>query len=364
MTDLTLTPAQEQQVVDLWNANPETPPALKDLTISVFGDGHDGRTNEAKAIKKFLSSRNLKAQTTSEYQRVSDLIELSDEQKLYIANNVQSMNSAQISRVLFNNPNLSNLAAEALAVNKYIKTLNIRVRHAEDMDIPDGKYFPPKTPEAVLRVVNRYINPPMEQDKLTAAWKKNLDTLIGYMHTYRYTAQMNNYESVSDRSLCEDAFVRATYDKPDLAQTEVDQYIEYANQVVEGFKIQRRKEILQHQQEEMADASDPDSRKYCMGLVEAIGKASTEFNLCKKREQDLLDTLSVSRSERISKQREGASSILDLVNHWKTEEGRKEWLKHAEKEQEAMKTEVARLSSLPDFKARILGLSKEGIING
>lgn len=364
MNEIVLTPAQEQQIIDLWNANPATPPALKDLTVALFGQGFDGRSNEAKAIKKFLAGRNLKAKTTSEYERVSDGIELSEAHKLYIVNNVQTMNSMEMARVIFNNPSLSNLAAETLAVNKHVKTLNIRVRHAEDADIPEGKYSPPKTIEAVLRVVNKYINPPMEHAKLTAALRKNLDTLISYMHTYRYIAQMNNFDSISDRSLCEDAFVRATYDKSDLAQTEVDQYIEYANQVVEGFKIQRRKEELQSQQEQMADASDPDSRKYSMGLVEAIGKASTEFNLCKKREQDLLNTLSVSRSERISKQREGASSILDLVNSWKTAEGREEWHRHAEKEQEAMKTEVARLSSLPDFKARILGLTKESILNG
>ena len=55
---------------------------------------------------------------------------------------------------------------------------------------------------------------------------------------------------------------------------------------------------------------------------------------------------------------------MNLIQMWKDEESRKELLAHAIKEQAAVAKEVEHLSSLPEIKARILGLSKEEILNG
>jgi hypothetical protein len=101
-----------------------------------------------------------------------------------------------------------------------------------------------------------------------------------------------------------------------------------------------------------------------MSLVEAIGKAQDEYNACVKRQHQFLDDLKEKRSKRLSKEIQENASILNLVNLWKDEEGRKELLGLAKKEQEAVAKEVDRLSSLPDIKCRILGLTKEEILNG
>jgi len=59
--------------------------------------------------------------------------------------------------------------------------------------------------------------------------------LINYLHTYRFIRQMNSFDKAEDRNSCEDAFVRYTYDKPDLTQEEIDQYIELANSTVTRY---------------------------------------------------------------------------------------------------------------------------------
>ena len=366
MDDLTLTTEQGQIVIDLWNSRSSNPPSLKELVVAVFGEGFDGRSLEARAVKKFLAQKNLRARTSAEYQSKSDEIELNELHKQYITNNVVSMNAMEISRIIFANPSLSNLSAETRAVNEFIKTLNPRVVGSQSAvaDVPKGDYQPPQTFDQTLKRIQQYINYVPERNLITPTQKKNIDTLLGYLHTYRFIAQMNSYDTEAQRRLCEDAFIRGTYDKADLMQEEIDQYIEYGNQVVQGVNTQRRSNILQAQLEQITSSKEPEAMKISMGLVEAIGKASTEINQIKQREQKLLDDLKQKRSVRLSKQLQDNASILNLVQAWKQEDTRKEMLAHAEKEQKAIAKEVDRLSDLPEFKARILGLVKDEIRNG
>ena len=190
-----------------------------------------------------------------------------------------------------------------------------------------------------------------------------MEALINYLHTFRFIKQMNTYDSQDDRTLCEDAFIRYTYDKPDLNQEEVDQYIELSNQVVQGFKVLRRSERMQFALEQIT-GNDPETMKVSMGLVEAIGKASTEYDQCIKRQQKLLEDLKEKRSTRLSKQIKETASILNLVQLWRDEEERIKMIKYAEIEQQAIAQEVEKLTSMEEIKARIFGLDKNEILNG
>ena len=359
-----LTPEQEQKMMDFWNLTPDNPPSLKAIVQHLFGAGFDGRNIRARLVQLALSKRNLKARTLTVYTPIRNIV-LNEQQQEYIKNNLATMNALEMAKILFSNNNLTNLAGETRAVNAHIKTLNPRVLFSEEdvKEVPMADYEPPKTFDMALARVNRYITYVVDRQKITPTQRKNIDTLIGYMHTFRFIAQMNTYETETDRKLAEDAFIRATYDKPDLQQEEIDQYIEYANHVVQGFNIQRRSIRLQNLLETIS-GNDPDNMKISMALVESIGKASTELNLVKKREQDLLDDLKEQRSDRISKQVNANASILNLVQEWRHEEERKEWIALAEKEQAAIGEEIVKLATLPELKARIMGLTKEGIQNG
>lgn len=358
-----LTPQQEAQMLALWNATPNSPPDLKTLTQALFPDKQcDGRSVEATAVKRALAKHKIKVKTTKDNERD---IELTEAHKLFITNNAKTMGALEMAKIIFNNEQLTALHGETRVVSSYLRTLMpvVAFTPGASGDVPTKPYEPPKTIQEALERVNGYINFALNKEKLTPPQKKNLLTLIGYMHTYRFIAQMNNYVTESDRRLAEDAFVRATYDKPDLAQEEIDQYIEYANQVVNGFTVQRRSNQLQSNLEDITTAND-ESLKISMSLVEAIGKASTEYHQCLARQQKLLDDLKEKRSARLSKQVKENASVLNLIQLWKSEETRQELLAHAEREQKMVAAEVEKLTSMNEIKARILGLTKEEILHG
>lgn len=361
MEEISLTPEQITSMLEFWNRTPNEPPALKDIVKHVFGrEDLDGRTKEAKGIKKALAERSLRATVTSEYEK--NVIGLSEEQKTYIVNNAATMNALEIARVLFSNTQLTNLNSETRAVNEYIKTLDTRVvlnngQHTQE--VPDGGYEPPKTLDKALRRVNLYVNHNLDKEKLNAVQKKGLDALINYLHTYRFIKQINEFENESDRKSFEDAFVRYTYDKPDLSQEEVDEYILLATEVVISFRAQRRSERLQQMLENIADSSSSENARISMSLVDAISKAQTEYHQCVARQQKLLDDLKQKRSVRIGKQIQENASILNIIQEWKNEENRKMYLKMVEIEEQAVVAqEIEKIDSMEDIKARIIGLTK------
>lgn len=361
MNDIVLTEAQEQQILDLWNETPDSPPGIKELTQTLFGHECDGRSLEGVAIKKALAKHKLRAKTTKDPER--DIV-LTEDHKTYITNNAKTMSSLDMAKVIFSNNFLTPLHGETRKVQSFKNTIMPRALFGHNAgDVPTAPYTPPENINQAADRINTYINFAIDKDKITPQQKKNLLILIGYMHTYRFMAQMNNYISENDRRLAEDAFVRATYDKPDLAQEEIDQYIEYSNQVVNGFVVQRRSNQLQTNLENISTSSD-ETIKISMSLVEAIGKASTEYHQCLARQQKLLDDLKQKRSTRLSKQIQENASILNLIQSWKSEETRKELMVHAEKEQAAISAEVDNLSTMSELKARILGLTKDEIRYG
>ena len=287
---------QEKKILEVWNRTPDNPPGLKELTKEIFGGEFDGRSEQGRAIKAALAKFNLKAKATSDYFPKTSNIQLSEEHKNYIINNVGTMNSLEMAKIIFSNNSLSNLSAETRVVNDFVKTIDTRAVYnsSQNLDIPEGNYEPPNTIDKVLKRVNKYVNYSLDKDKLNSQQKKGLETLINYLHTYRFVRQMNTFDSADDRDSCEDAFIRYTYDKPDLNQEEVDQYIELSNQVVQGFKVLRRSERMQFALEQIT-GNDPETMKVSMGLVEAIGKASTEYDQCIKRQQKLLEDLKEKR---------------------------------------------------------------------
>jgi len=173
---------------------------------------------------------------------------------------------------------------------------------------------------------------------------------------------MNTYEDVTSRELFESSFVRYTYDKSDLTQEEVDQYIVLATEVVIAANIQRRVERLQQHMD--TSAEDSDGRRIAMALVDAINTAQTEYNQCVNRQQKLLESLKEKRSDKLKKQINNSASILNLIEVWKDEESRKKMIALAELRKKTLKDEIDNLTTMEEVKARIMGLSEDEVLNG
>ena len=367
MEELKLTKEQQAAILDMWNnCSEDNAPSLLELIQQAAGfEDKDGRSKEGRAVKKFLASRKIKARAAHEYLTKEDII-WTDEEKEFMSNNVQTMRPMEMARYLRKDETITVLSKETRAVRDFLASEGMSalgsenpINHEEEIG---DTYKPPKSQDRAINKVNKYVNNAIDKDKLNSTLKKNVETLINYLSTYRFCHQINTYRGTTDRELFESSFIRYTWDKSDLTQEEVDQYIVLSQEVVISANIQRRVERLSQLLDEASD--DSEGRRISMSLVEAINTAQTEYNQCVSRQQKLLESLKEKRSYRLSKQIKENASILNLVAMWKQEESRNKLIKLAELRKKAAEEEVENLSSIDEIKARIMGLTKEEAVNG
>lgn len=358
-----LTPEQEQIIINEWNSRPDDPPALMELVKLAYPDKEDldGRCKEGKLVQAFLATRSLKARGSHEYKAKKGP-ELSDENIIFITNNFKTMTPLDMAKILFNNPFLSNLNNETRVVAKFISdNLNSSESYGSSDDIAKTTYSSPRNFDKAINKINKYIyDINLKKETLSSRQKKDIECFLKYINTYRFSHQINSYEREIDRDLFESSFIRYTYDKNDLTEEEVDQYIILSSEVVIASNIQRRVEKLQKLLE---DAADNDAR-ISMGLVESINTAQSEYNQCVGRQQKLVNDLKAKRSDRLNNNIKQNASIVNLIQAWKDEESRQKMIRLAEIRKRNFKEEVEVIESMDELKSRVLGISKEEILNG
>jgi len=360
-----LTKEQKSKITAEWNSRPDNPPALLELIRLVFPDENvDGRSKEGRAVKEFLASQDIRARGAHEYQ-VKENIELSDNDREFIKNNLQAMKANEMARYLFKDRSLGPLSKETRTVNEYIKSLEPEEEeepYQETGEIPVGVYKPPATFNLAVSKINKYVLHGVNKEKISPQRKLDINSLIVYLSTYRFIHQINSYASQTDRNLFESSFVRYTNDKADLSQEEVDQYIVLSCEVVITSNIQRRVEHLQDLLDDVAN--DTDGRRISMALVESISSAQTEYNQSVNRQHKLLGDLKEKRSDKLKSQIKENASILNLVQAWKDEETRIKMINLGEMRKKSINKEIDNLSNLDEFKGKVLGLTKDEGLNG
>jgi hypothetical protein len=364
---ITLDENQQLALLNEWNSRPDDPPYISQLIELVFPDvpekQRDGRSKYGRAVKKFLAEKSLSAKVSHKYYP-KEKKELTEEQKEFISNNCSAMKPMEMTRLIFNDPKISALDQRYKVTVDFLNDIPNKVKYSDsNEDVPvEGGYQPPKSESRALVRVNKYVYNGIDKEKITTKIKRHLSTLIGYMHTFRFLHQISTYALETDRELFESSFVRYTWDKSDLTQEEVDQYIVLSAEVVIASNIQRRVERLQALLDQ--NAEDTEGRRMAMSLVEAINTAQTEYNQCVNRQTKLLNELKEKRSHRMSKMMQESASILNLVELWKDEESRNKMIKIAEIRKKNISSEINRLSSMEEIKSRIMGISEEEVLNG
>jgi hypothetical protein len=358
-------------------------PNLSELTRNVFNNNSiDGRSKEGRAIKEYISEFKIGKVRVNVIQKVEPYI-LSELQKEKIksAFKQDGFTTLIFTRKLFEDDSISALHQEHRSVHEYVKFLNdqedkksLRISDTGEFEsivyspsnmkrpeIASEQYRPPATIVQVIARINKYLNYGWKEENLKRAQIKQVESLFSYLKIFRFLYQINSYSRIEDRELFEDAFIRYTHDKDDLTQEELDQFITLSNEVVIAADIQRRIDYLRHALDDMA--SESDGKKISMSLNEAINNAQTEYNQCISRQDKLYKSLTVNRSKRIDEKRNENASILNLVYAWKQEENRERMIALAERQREALKEEVEKLSSVDEFKAIIRGIDPKEIFN-
>lgn len=330
---------------------------LTELTRLVFPDVEkiDGRSKQGRAVREFLLSNKIDYETKHFYPK--DDIQLTEEQKDFIDKSIEDgMTCAQTATVLFPDTRVTHLTKEYQAVFEYVDS-NEKIKTPASEDAINRRYFPPKAVSKIIKKINDSAQTNVNEDKLTMSERKSIESLGAFLASPRFIQVINTYDSQADRDLFEAEFVRATWDKPDLTSDEINLYINVCMDYIHLKNIQSAINKLNRMFDEAEDQQDLTVR-----LAELLKTKSEEYNQCEKRMESLIQKLQGDRSKRISSKQQQNANILALVQLFQEEEERGVMLKIAELQKRAAKEEADRLESMPDWKARVLGISKEDVL--
>tara|TARA_Y100000593_G_scaffold80532_1_gene150385 strand:- start:1299 stop:2345 length:1047 start_codon:yes stop_codon:yes gene_type:complete len=330
-------------------------PDLIELTRALFENPElDGRTKEGRAVRAFLVKEGLQYNTT---QKEIHVVELTQEQKDFILQYAEDgMTAFQIASLLFPDVKMSPLNKEMLVVNDYLKAHAPNLVKNEEASLGDT-YSPPATPLSAIRKINKYTSEDLKVDRLTMNQKNHVESVIAFLQAPRFNTVINNYNAKADRELFEAEFIRSTWDKPDLTSDEINLYINICVDYINLKNISAHIEKLNRMFNEAEEQQDMSIR-----LAELLKTKSEEYNQCEKRIESLIMRLNGDRAKRIASKQQENASILNLVQLFQDEEERKIMIQIAELQKRAVEEKADELEKMPEWKARVLGITKNNAI--
>ena len=328
---------------------------LSRLTREVFEDDSlDGRTREGRAIRAYLAQQEIEYSTRHVGKK--DDIELSDGQREFITENCSpGVSSLELAKLAFSDSKIKHLSKEFWAVHNYIVEEGLDV--FADESALSVKYSPPKADSKVIKKIYDCVGTEITEEKMTVQYKRCIEALRKFMSAPRFLQVIETYTAIEDRNLFEAEFVRATWDKPDLTTDEINLYINVCMDYIHLKRIQSAMNKLNRMFDEAEDQQDLTVR-----LAELLKTKSEEYNQCEKRMESLISKLQGDRSKRNNSQVEKNASILNLVQLFQEEEERKIMVKMAEMQRKTIEEEAEVLEKMPQWKSRVLGISKEDVI--
>lgn len=355
-----LTDSQKKLIMNRWLDESLSPPSIKELIVLAFPNhSGDSRTVEAMLIKDFLVEKEIKLETEQVNNKNKGDF-LTDEQKKYITANCSELKAAEMARFLFPNEKIATGGRQIREINLFLRSLDPKILYSGE--IPEDDYRPPNTLERVIVRIKKYVDECKTWDykKLTPRQKKYGETLMGYLHSFRFKLQIDNYENPNDKILFESTFIKYCYDKDDLTQENTDQYILLCADIVMMNNIQRNIDTLNAEQDRILN----EDGKLSMTIVDAIKNTREEYNQCIKRQQALYKSLVQERSEKLSEEIKDKATLLNLFNAWKNYESRQKILKLREAQKNNLRKELYEIENMDEMKQRVLGISIDQIIDG
>ena len=320
-----------------------------------MNDSLDGRTKEGRAVRKYLADQDVQYNTTKA-AKVKD-INLSTEQQEFVEEYAaDDMNAYQIAQIIFPDKSVTPLSKETLVIAAHIKDVVPESIAPEDSALnlvwePCGSFA------ALVKKVNMSVGRELVSSQLNVQQKKGVETLGVYLRSPRLGHVINNYTNQQDRNLFEAEFIRATWDKPDLTTDEINLYI---NVCVDYINL---KNISGHMEKLNRLFNDAEGQQeLTVRLAELLKTKSEEYNQCEKRQESLINRLNGDRAKRLAHRQGQTASLLNLVELFQEEKERKLMIQIAELQKEAVEEEVSEIENMPEWKARVLGISKEDVL--
>lgn len=350
---MTLTPEQENKIREVYKKTTD----LNEITRLVFENTEiDGRSKEGRLVRSFMIKSDLKFNTARKEKK--EEIEFTAQQKELIIQQANTgLSSLAIAEILFPKKEIKPLSLEQRAVHAVMKEINPDYSPSQDADATLSSYVPPKAMGRVVKKINDATGNVFEEEKMNRQHKICVEKLAINLSNSRFVKIMNNYTVKDDRELFEQEFIRLTWDKPDLTSDEINLYMNVCKEIINLEVVSKHLNKLNDMFDVTHDQEDMSVR-----LAEIIKAKSAEYHQCETRIENLTKKLQGDRSSRMqSKQKENAS-ILALVQFFQDEEERVNMVKIAEMQKQLVADEATRLEGMDEWKARILGISKENVI--
>lgn len=333
---------------------------LIELTRTVFKDESlDGRCAEGRMIKEFLASRGAKHKTT-EYQRKTDTIVLSDEQKEFIVAKVQAnMKPMEIAQLIFADPTIIQTRAEALAVQNFIENLDPHLLQTSELYTSDT-YKPPRTQKETIKRIAQATGKILDDKKLSKRDEMLIIRTQYYLSSERLKKVMDIYKSVDERRMFEQEFVKTTWEKPDLSADELNLYINLVIEYIKQLRTHKLREKLETFVNSLGD--DEESLKKMLALSKQIADCNKEYTDSAQFQQKLVQQLEGIRSQRVEQKFKNGKNIVAMVEAFQDEDQRKRLVQMAEERKKVINEEIERLENFEEATARIFGISKDEIL--
>ncbi len=331
-------------------------PDLIDLTRQCFDRKDlDGRSKEGRAVRKFLADSAIEYQTTN--RPPAEAIEFTPEQVEFILDQAKDgLSSLHIARIVFPDRQVRPLSAEQRAVLAEIRNVNPDIMPSQDSGALNT-YIPPKATSRIIKKINDATGIGLEESKLNRQKQICVERLMVNLSNSRFLKIINNYLSEEDRVLFEHEFIRLTWDKPDLTADEINLYLNVCKEVINLEVVSAHLNKLN----DMFDVAD-EQQEMSIRLAEIIKAKSSEYHQCETRIENLTKKLQGDRGERMKKMHKENASFLSIVQLFQEEEERKTMMRIAEMQKQAVKQEADRLEGMAEWKARVLGISKDDVL--
>lgn len=331
-------------------------PDLIDLTRATFMDETlDGRTKEGRAVREYLISKGQDFETTK--AAPAKKVALSDEQKGFIENYASDgMNAFQIAKIIFSQNNVTPLSKETIVIADFIKAeLPDRL---SPLDSARGQnYEPPSSKVGMIKKINSVVAINLQDSKLTRSEELSLEAMKQLLSSPRFLYQINSYTDMHDRTLFEAEFIRACWAKPDLTTDETNLYINVCMDYINLKQIEKQKLKLNEMFDDAEEGND-----FTIRLTEILKTKSEEYNQCVSRIDRVITKLQGDRAKRLNSKQQETASVLALVKLFQEENEREIMVKMADMQKQVIKEEAQNIESMPSWKARVLGISKEDVI--
>jgi hypothetical protein len=355
--------------------------SLNDIIRELFNDPTEKGTSErGRAVRALMIKEGLKYTTTGSYkkkktekkikwqQAVTALnkkreekvepseYELTSQEKAFVRENYSvDVTKSELARLIWSQEAYGKFfdGPKYKALAQFVADEFPEIVGKASDGLEGTNYTPPKQISTTIKRAVKAIGVEIDANKLSSKQKKCFERLLVFLNSPRFLQIMNSYVNEETRGLFENEYIRAVWDKPDLSVDELNLYINICMDYVNLREIEKQKQKLN----KMFNDTNGD-KEYTMRLIEMIKTKSEEYNQCSNRIDKTISKLNGDRGKRLEKEKQSTITISSLCEAFAEENERKLMIEMAEKQKEIIKEEADRLEEMPQWKSRILGISK------